>query len=196
MDSSSHSYSCGKLVVFSAPSGSGKSTIIRQLIHQGLPLEFSVSVTSRPPRTGEIDGKDYFFVRESEFREYISSGRFIEHEEVYPGTFYGTLKSEVDRRLSEGKFVVLDIDVQGALNVKRLYGEEALTIFIQPPSLQILEDRLTLRGTDSQDVIKTRIAKAEQEMSYAKDFDICVVNDSLERVCSEIRSHLIRFLSL
>ena len=172
----------GKLIVFSAPSGSGKSTIINWLMqhHPELNLVFSVSATSRPPRGQERDGVEYYFLSPDEFRRRIAAGDFLEAVEVYPNRFYGTLRSEVDKRLQAGQNVVLDIDVDGAARIKQLYGEQALTVFVQPPSVQALRSRLEGRGTDTPQVIEDRIARAEYELSFAPRYDIVVVNDVLD----------------
>ena len=184
----------GKLIVISAPSGSGKSTVIRRLMQEGIPLEFSVSATSRPPREGEVDGRDYHFISEDEFRKRIDAGEFIEYEEVYPGRFYGTLRSEVDDRLLHGIHTVLDIDVQGAIRVKELYGDQALTLFIQAPSPEVLRDRLLKRGTDSPSDIELRVSKAVHELSFAPRFDVIVINDDLDRACNDAKAHILDFL--
>lgn len=170
----------GKVLIFSAPSGSGKSTLIAYLMKQGLNLSFSVSATSRPPRGQERDGVDYFFLSPEEFRRRAAQGDFIEYEEVYHDRYYGTLREVVEGLLKEGKNVVFDIDVKGAQNVKRLYGSQALSVFIQPPSIEALRERLLQRGTDTPDAIATRLAKAEEEMGYAPCFDTIVVNDNLQ----------------
>ena len=159
-----------KLIIFSAPSGSGKSTIINYLLTQPLHLAFSISATSRPPRGTERDGVEYFFLTPDEFRRRIEAGEFLEYEEVYTDKYYGTLKSEVERRLGEGENVVLDVDVVGGCNVKKMYGERALSVFIQPPSIEVLRERLVGRGTDAPDVIESRLAKAEYELSFAGRF--------------------------
>ena len=169
----------GKLVVFSAPSGSGKSTIINYLMQQGLNLHFSISATSRPPRGSERDGVEYYFLTADEFRRRIAAGDFLEYEEVYEGRFYGTLREEVDKRLARGENVVCDVDVLGGENIKRVYGSRALSIFIQPPSLQALRQRLESRGTDSPEVIEDRLARAGYELGFAPKFDAVVVNDEL-----------------
>lgn len=174
----------GKLIIFSAPSGSGKSTIINKLMSEyGLRGRFSISATSRKPRGNERDGVEYYFLSEEDFRKRIGEGDFLEYEEVYPGCFYGTLRSEVDRTLAQGENVILDIDVQGGLNVKKIYGDRALTLFIQPPSIERLRERLERRGTDAPEVIERRLAKAETELSFAPKYDAIVVNDDLEEAC-------------
>ena len=174
----------GKLIIFSAPSGSGKSTIINKLMSEyGLRGRFSISATSRKPRGSERDGVEYYFLSEEDFRKLIGEGDFLEYEEVYPGCFYGTLRSEVDRTLAQGENVILDIDVQGGLNVKKIYGDRALTLFIQPPSIERLRERLERRGTDAPEVIERRLAKAETELSFAPKYDAIVVNDDLEEAC-------------
>ncbi len=170
----------GKLIIFSAPSGSGKSTIINYLLKQGLDLAFSISATSRPPRGTERDGVEYFFLTPDEFRERIARGEFLEYEEVYPGRFYGTLKSQVEKQLAEGQNVIFDVDVVGGCNIKQYYGDRALSVFIQPPSVEELRCRLVGRGTDAPEVIADRVAKAEYELGFAPKFDVVVVNDDLE----------------
>lgn len=170
----------GKLIIFSAPSGSGKSTIINHLLQQDLNLAFSISATSRPPRGTERDGVEYFFLTPDEFRERIARGEFLEYEEVYPGRFYGTLKSQVEKQLAAGQNVVFDVDVVGGCNIKKYYGERALSVFIQPPSVEELRRRLVGRGTDAPEVIEDRVAKAEYELGFAPQFDVVLVNDNLE----------------
>lgn len=186
----------GKLIIFSAPSGSGKSTIINKLMSEyGLQGRFSISATSRKPRGSEQDGVEYYFLTEEDFRRRISEGDFLEYEEVYPGCFYGTLRSEVDRTLARGENVILDIDVQGGLNVKKIYGDRALTLFIQPPSIERLRERLERRGTDAPEVIERRLAKAETELSFAPKYDAVVVNDDLEEACRDAARVIEDFLS-
>lgn len=186
----------GKLIIFSAPSGSGKSTIINKLMSEyGLRGRFSISATSRKPRGSEQDGVEYYFLTEEDFRKRISEGDFLEYEEVYPGCFYGTLRSEVDRTLARGENVILDIDVQGGLNVKKIYGDRALTLFIQPPSIERLRERLERRGTDAPEVIERRLAKAETELSFAPKYDAVVVNDDLEEACRDAARVIEDFLS-
>lgn len=175
----------GKLIIFSAPSGSGKTTIVQHLLTQGFDLEFSISATSRLPRGEEKDGVDYYFLSTADFERKITNGDFLEHEEVYQGTYYGTLKSEVERITSKGKNIVFDVDVVGGINIKKMYGARALSMFIQPPSVKELENRLKNRGTDAPDKISIRLAKAEQEMTFAPQFDVVVVNDDLQ-VAKEI----------
>ena len=174
----------GKLIIFAAPSGSGKSTIINSVMADGgaerLNLHFSISATSRAPRGEEKNGVEYFFLTPDEFRQKIADDEFVEYEEVYPDKFYGTLKSQVDKQLAEGENVVFDVDVNGALRIKQLYGSRALSIFIQPPSIEELRRRLEKRGTDAPSVIDDRIRRAEYELSQTEKFDEVVVNDVLE----------------
>ena len=170
----------GKLIIFSAPSGSGKSTIINYLLQQSLRLRFSISATSRAPRGMEKNGVEYYFLTPEAFKARIAKGDFLEYEEVYTDKFYGTLKSEVERILNEGDNVIFDVDVVGGCNIKRFYGDRALSVFIQPPSIEELRKRLVGRGTDTPEVIESRIAKAEYELSFADKFDTVVINDNLE----------------
>ena len=170
----------GKLIIFSAPSGSGKSTIINYLLQQSLRLRFSISATSRAPRGTEQNGVEYYFLTPAEFKARIAKGDFLEYEEVYTDKFYGTLKSEVERILNEGDNVIFDVDVVGGCNIKRFYGDKALSVFIQPPSIEELRKRLVGRGTDTPEVIESRIAKAEYELGFADKFDTVVINDDLE----------------
>ena len=184
----------GKLVIFSAPSGSGKSTIINYLLTQNLNLHFSISATSRSPRGNEKDGVEYYFLTPEQFRAKINDGEFLEYEEVYTDKFYGTLKSEVERILNEGNNVVFDVDVVGGCNIKNYYGDKALSIFIQPPSIEALRDRLVGRGTDSMDVIENRLTKASFEMSFASKFDKVIINDNLENAKTETLQVIKAFL--
>jgi len=172
----------GKLIIFSAPSGTGKSTIISWLMkeHRELNLAFSISCTSRAPRGTEKNGVEYFFLTPEEFRQRIDNDEFLEYEEVYENRFYGTLKSQVERQLEAGQNVVFDVDVKGGVNIKNFYGDKALSIFIQPPSIRELRRRLENRGTDAPDVIDQRIARAEFELTFADKFDRVVINDILE----------------
>lgn len=183
-----------KVIIFSAPSGSGKSTIINYLMAQNLNLHFSISATSRPPRGTEKNGVEYFFLSPEEFKTLIAKGDFLEYEEVYKDRFYGTLKSQVDAQLERGENVVCDVDVLGGQNIKAYYGDKALSLFIQPPSIEVLKQRLESRGTDAPEVIKDRLARAEFELSYADKFDKVVVNDNLEDAQSEALSLIKTFL--
>ncbi|MFW5822919.1 MAG: guanylate kinase [Tangfeifania sp.] len=185
----------GKLLIFSAPSGAGKTTIVKHLLQKDFDLNFSVSATSRKPRPGEIHGKDYFFLSEKEFREKIENDEFLEWEEVYKGIFYGTLKSEVERIRNSGKNVIFDVDVVGGLNIKKHYGNQALAVFVQPPSVEELKKRLRNRSTESDEKIKMRVAKAEKELSYAGRFDIIIINDKLESTLKIVESKVAEFLS-
>ena len=184
----------GKLLIFSAPSGAGKSTIVRRLLQELSQLSFSISATSRAPREGEEDGRHYYFLTESEFREEIEKDAFLEWEEVYSGVFYGTLRQEVERLWAIGKQVVFDIDVQGGLNLKTQFQNRALALFIQPPSLQILEERLRGRGTESEEQLKMRIDKAEKEMELADRFDGIILNDDLEKAVEQALEQVQNFL--
>ena len=169
-----------KVIIFSAPSGSGKSTIINYLMSQNLNLHFSISATSRPPRGTEQHGVEYFFLTPEEFRKHIEQGDFLEYEEVYENRFYGTLKAQVDQQLQRGENVVCDVDVLGGMNIKQHYDKQALSVFIQPPSIEVLRQRLEGRGTDQPEVINDRMARAEFELSFAEKFDTIVINDQLE----------------
>ena len=174
-----------KVIIFSAPSGSGKSTIINYLMQQGLNLHFSVSATSRPPRGKEQHGVEYYFLTPDEFRKRIADGDFLEYEEVYKDRYYGTLKQQVDAQLEKGENVVCDVDVLGGQNIKKHYGKQALSLFIQPPSIEVLRQRLEGRGTDAPEVINDRIARAEFELSFAPKFDKVIINDDLQTAQQE-----------
>ena len=184
----------GKLIIFSAPSGSGKSSIIQYLLTQGLPLQFSISATSRAPRGTEKHGVDYYYFSPEEFRSHIEDGNFLEYEEVYKDKFYGTLKSEVERITKTGQNVIFDVDVVGGCNIKRFYGERALSVFIQPPSIEELRRRLNKRNTDAMEVIARRLEKAEYELSFAPKFDTIIVNDDLEEAQKEALSAVRNFI--
>lgn len=187
----------GRLLIFSAPSGSGKSTIINWLIteHPELNLAFSISCTSRAPRGTERHGVEYFFLTPDEFRRRIAQNEFLEYEEVYADRFYGTLKSQVDRQLETGQNVVFDVDVKGGCNIKKFYGDHALSLFIQPPSIDELRNRLNKRATDAPEVIKDRIARATYELTFASKFDRIIINDNLERAEQEVYLALKSFLN-
>ena len=184
----------GKLIIFSAPSGAGKSTLVRHLLQKDFNLEFSISATSRKPRGTEVHGKEYYFLSADEFREKISKSEFVEYEEVYADCFYGTLKNEVDRIISQDKNVIFDVDVVGGLNIKKQYGNSALAVFIAPPTVEALEERLNSRATDSPEMIEQRINKAEYEMSFAPQFDKIIVNDDLKEAQDELEKVLTEFL--
>lgn len=184
-----------KLIIFSAPSGSGKSTIINYLLTQGLQLAFSISATSRPPRGTERNGVEYFFLSPEEFRQRIANDEFLEYEEVYKDRFYGTLKSQVEKQLQAGQNVVFDVDVVGGCNIKQFYGDRALSIFIQPPSIEELRKRLVGRGTDAPDVIESRVAKAAYELTFAPKFDKIIINDDLEKAKAEALQVITQFLN-
>ncbi len=189
----------GKLIIFAAPSGSGKSTIINSIMADGgaedLNLHFSISATSRAPRGEEKNGVEYFFLTPEEFRQKIANDEFVEYEEVYTDKFYGTLKSQVDKQLASGENVIFDVDVNGAMNIKKLYGKRALSIFIQPPSIEELRDRLEKRATDALEVIAQRVERAKYELEQAEHFDEVVINDNLEVAKVEARALVEDFLA-
>ena len=184
----------GKIIVFSAPSGSGKSTIIKEIRKRnGFPFVFSVSATNRPPREGEQHGVDYYFLTDGEFKKHLDNGDFVETCEVYPGRYYGTLKSEVELRLAAGENVVLDVDVEGGLNVKKVFGNDVLSIFIMPPSIAELRRRLENRGTDSLDKIEERLARADYEISLAGNYDVTVENNELDTAVEQCEQKILDF---
>ena len=185
----------GKLIIFSAPSGSGKSTIINYLMTQDLNLAFSISATSRPPRGTEQHGVEYYFLSAEEFKQRIANDEFLEYEEVYADRFYGTLKAPIEKQLAEGYNVVFDVDVVGGCNIKKYYGDRALSVFIQPPSIEELRKRLVGRATDAPEVIESRIAKAEFELGFAEKFDIVVINDDLEKAQADALKTIKNFLN-
>lgn len=184
-----------KVIIFSAPSGAGKSTIVNHILGLHPEMEFSVSATSRAPRGKEQNGREYWFFTADEFRKMIAEDKFVEYEEVYPGSFYGTLKSEVEKIWSRGHVIVFDIDVKGGVNVKRIFGDKALSVLIQAPSVEVLRERLTGRGTDSPEAIEKRLAKAESEMEFADGkFDYVLVNDDLQTAFAEAEKVIGDFL--
>lgn len=188
--------SSGKLIIVSAPSGCGKSTIIHEIMDEGIrDLQFSVSATNRSPRPGEVDGVSYYFLTDEEFKDKVAAGEFVEYEEVYPGRFYGTLRSELESRLAEGHNIILDIDVKGGVNVKRIFGDRALALFIMPPSVGELRRRLEGRGTDSPEVIEQRVGRAEYELTFASQYDCMVVNDDLATAVSETKGVIDSFIN-
>lgn len=184
----------GKCIIFSAPSGAGKTTIVHFLLKQNLGLEFSVSACSREPRGEELNGKDYYFLGLEGFKEKINQNAFIEWEEVYTNNYYGTLKSEIERIWSNNHTVIFDVDVIGGLNLKRIFGDKALAIFVKPPSYEELEKRLRFRSTETEDKIRQRMEKANTELSFAKKFDLVLVNDNLETACEKAKNLVEYFL--
>ena len=188
----------GKLIIFAAPSGSGKSTIINWLMqeHPELNMHFSISCTSRAPRGTEQHGVEYFFLTPEEFRAKIANDEFVEYEEVYADRYYGTLKSQVEKQLEQGENVVFDVDVHGAMNIKKAYGSQAISVFIQPPSIEELRRRLNGRATDAPEVIEQRIERAEYELSFAPKFDTVVVNDDLQEAKENALQKIAQFLGI
>jgi guanylate kinase len=185
----------GKLIIFSAPSGAGKTTIVRHLLGRNLDLEFSISATTREKRHTETDGKDYYFLTLEEFSRKIDNNEFLEWQEVYPGDFKGTLKSEVERIRLNGKNVIFDVDVVGGCNIKKYYGVDALAVFVQPPSVDELQKRLLSRSTDSPEVIEKRIQKAEYELTFASQFDKIIINEHLEKAFEDAEKCVSEFLN-
>ncbi len=185
----------GKAIIFSAPSGAGKTTIVNHLVGLDLGLEFSISACSRPPRRNEVHGKDYYFMSVSEFSQRIAQEEFLEWEEVYKDHYYGTLKSELERIWNMGKHVIFDVDVVGGINLKKTFGVNALAVFVQAPSMTVLEQRLRERSTDPEEIIRTRIAKAKSEIQYADQFDVILINDSLDEALTRVKEVLAVFLS-
>jgi guanylate kinase len=185
----------GKLIIFAAPSGSGKTSIVKFLLMQDIPLRFSISATTRPKRPNENDGIDYFFLTKKQFQEKIETGDFLEWEEVYADTYYGTLKSEVDKLLEKGENVLFDVDVLGALNIKKIYGIQALALFVKTPAFEVLTERLKNRGTESEESLKRRIDKAAYELSFEQNFDITIINNHLTEAQSEAKQIIMNFIN-
>jgi guanylate kinase len=185
-----------KVIIFSAPSAAGKTTIVKHLIEKFACLDFSISATTRAPRPHETHGKDYYFLSLTDFEAQVSQGAFIEHEQVYQGLFYGTLHSEIERIWSEGRIVLFDIDVEGGLNLKRYFGETALAVFVMPPSLEVLEQRLRNRNTESPERLQERLQKAHYELTKVDDFDVVLVNDQLTVALEEAETLVANFLEI
>jgi guanylate kinase len=183
-----------RVLIISAPSGAGKSTLVNHLLKSGLPVGFSISATSRKPRGREVNGREYYFIAAAEFKRKIKAGEFVEWQEVYENHYYGTLKKEIDRITKEGRIPLFDVDVKGGINLKKIFGNDALAIFIMPPSLEELKARLIKRGTDTTDEINIRVEKAFSEILLADSFDRVIINDDLDRACSEIGSVVKAFI--
>lgn len=178
----------GKVLILTAPSGTGKTTLAKRLLHEFPQIRFSVSATTRPPRDGEHHGESYFFLSKDEFNRLIKEDAFLEFEEFYNGSMYGTLKSQVEQELNSGYFILLDVEVKGASNVKRHFASECLSIFVRPPSLEALEERLRNRGSESDETLQLRLDRARMEMEYASSFDALVINDDLEQAYTDLKS--------
>lgn len=185
----------GKAILFSAPSGCGKTTIIKELMQYFDCFDFSISATSRKPRGEEVDGRDYYFLSHDDFKAHVDKGDFLEWEEVYQGTCYGTLKSEVERIWNNGKVIVFDVDVNGGKNIKRYFGNDALSVFVMPPSIEVLEQRLRSRGTDSEEAIAKRLGRSAEELKQAPHFDVTIVNDDLQRAVNEAKQIIEKFIN-
>jgi guanylate kinase len=183
-----------KAILFSAPSGSGKTTIIKKLMNYFDCFEFSISATCRKPREGERDGVDYYFLSPEAFQQRVANGDFLEWEEVYTNTCYGTLKSEIDRICGNGKVMIFDVDVNGGINIKRFFGDDALAIFVMPPSIEVLEQRLRSRGTETEESIRKRLGRSSKELNEAPRFDVTIINDDLQRAVEETRQTIEKFL--
>ena len=183
-----------KVLIISAPSGAGKSTLVSHLLKAGLPLMFSVSATSRKPRGNELDGREYYFITASEFRRKVRQGEFVEWQEVYRDHYYGTLHKEIERIYGEGKIPLFDVDVMGGINLKNIFGKDALSVFVMPPSVEELRKRLIRRGTDSPEKIEMRVEKAASEILLADRFDLVIINDDLETACDEIMRIVTEFI--
>ncbi len=184
-----------KVIIFSAPSGSGKTTIIKRLLSYFPEFEFSISATSRKPRSGETDGHDYYFLSKESFEEKVNNNQFLEWEEVYAGTRYGTLKSEIDRIWGNGKIVVFDVDVLGGMRLKEYFGSKALSIFVMPPSIEVLEQRLRIRNTETEEAIQKRLSRSSLELQHSTKFDLTIVNDILENAVEEAKMNIQSFLN-
>lgn len=191
---SSDPITTGKILILTAPSGAGKTTVVRHLMRHFPDLGFSVSATTRPARPGEIDGKDYYFLEPDEFAQRITRGEFVEWEEVYPGRYYGTLRSEIDRLWATGKTIVFDIEVKGATNLKKFYPENSLAIFVSPPSKEVLLERLRNRSTEDEESLKVRFQRSSEELAYTNNFDRVLVNDVLETALNEAEVITANFL--
>ncbi|MEQ8523569.1 guanylate kinase [Gracilimonas sp.] len=185
----------GKVIILVAPSGGGKTTLARRLFKEFDQLKFSVSATTRPARKGEVDGKHYYFLSDADFNQKIADGEFLEWEEFYGGKKYGTLRSEVDKKLNSGYFVVLDIEVKGAVNIKKIYGDESLSLFIQPPSIDVLKQRLIDRGTEDDETLALRLERAAKELTYADQFDQVIINDNLDTAYTEVKEAVVKFMN-